>query len=237
MTDIIKHGDTPLANVRKGTKLVGRTPFEQRIVDAQKQTLSPEQMKNRIVLTVDCSSSMIGDPINILKDAASAFVEESLLDGETSIAIQSFPAGISAPLQTTELVIKLTILGLKASGGTPMYSCLKNLPELCSITRVVLISDGEPTDWREDQDLDSLRKSEVLRFFIENKVSIDTIHASKQSQGEEILRNIAEVTGGIFIKFQDIKNLTKGLRYLSPRRRLRLTSGQAQIEGATEVKI
>jgi Mg-chelatase subunit ChlD len=219
--------------IKQGTKLRGGTAFEQRVRQAQQVEIPVAELPNRIVLALDCSSSMSGQSIQILREAADSFIEESIMDGQTAVGMQSFPTGTLTPLTNAMLQLKLQIYGLQATGGTPMRNCLVTLPTNFSCTRVVLISDGAPTDWHSwEEDL-----REVLKPYIDMGIPVDTIHAQRSKDGEEILRAIAEATGGIFIKFQDIKNLRSGLKYLSPRKRLMLTAGKAHIEGATEVKL
>ena len=231
--DIQKFKPTEISTVKTGTKLRGGSAFQQRIEQAQKESIPVESLANRIVLALDCSASMRGQSIEILREAADSFIEESILDGQTAIGIQSFPEGTLTPLSNELFQLRMQVFGLQASGGTPMRRCLVTLPEKFSCTRVVLMSDGEPTDWSDwNTDLD-----EVLKPFLEFEIPIDTIHASRGDSGETILRLIAEATGGIFIKFQDIKNLRTGLKYLSPQKRLMLTAGKVTIQGATEVKL
>lgn len=237
MTDIVKYGNQQLGFQKKRSKLTFGSAFEKRIEEAKSEApVVAEELPNKIVLALDCSGSMAGESIQILRDASDAFVSECL-DGSTAVGMQSFPRGTEVPLLDDELSLKLQIYTLKASGETPMYEALTKLPENYKMTRVVLISDGAPTDWQEGETLEELKDSRVLRHYIQNKIPIDCVHADRSSYGEEILKNIAEATGGIFVKFDNMKNLTKGLKYLSPKRRLMLTSGQAQIEGAREVKI
>jgi Mg-chelatase subunit ChlD len=179
---------------------------------------------NRIALLLDTSGSMASrdsenekPKIELLKIAVERFIQTCNLS-DTSIAIGTF--GETSEIRTilncdfSFLLLQTQIL--EAQGGTPMGEAMRwsigNLP----LTRAVLVSDGEATDGEE-----SIKQAE---FFKKAGIPCDCVHIGHSSDGEDRLRTICEITGGVYLKFKNVNSLTEGLKYLTPRFRALLLS-------------
>lgn len=213
----------------QGTKLrATQTKFQQRVSQG---AIDPLTLPYRIMLAVDISGSMAGQPLSDLKKAVENFV--SRCDNQTALALRSFGREESEAyiaLTLTHFIITSTSNSLRSGGGTPLYSCLRKILSDDPVTRVVLVSDGQPTD--------SDYHDEIINRYVEQKTPIDCVHIGDAIGGEDELRSIAKRTGGLYIKFTDTNALTSGLSYLTPGCRAMLTSGQVNAAslGAKELK-
>ena len=105
-----------------------------------------------MLLLVDVSGSMAGDPINQARAAMQAFVQN--LDPADSVAIIAFSAGVT-PVQdftTDRAVLNNAIAALPAVGDTALYDAviaaankIGAVPAANGKRLVVLLSDGEST--------------------------------------------------------------------------------------------
>jgi hypothetical protein len=205
---------------------------------------------NRIALLLDCSGSMSGSDdynatvvkskIDLLKDAMTGFVNACNF-GDTALAIETFPSGdhseseigaksTRVPLTTLHPFLMTSIMMLRAGGGTPMSAAMKYAVGTYSLTRAVIVSDG-------DADNATAAISEAATYK-EAGIPCDTVHIGQSAGGEETLKEIARVTGGMFMKFTDVSSFAKNFRYLTPAFYAQLTSGSvtaAQL-GAKEIK-
>lgn len=105
---------------------------------------------------------------------------------------------------------------IEALGSTPMLGGLNMAWDWISNhakqARIILISDGQPTDANESTIL-----SNCMRMC---NIPIDTIALS--TEGEDILRKISNATNGIFSRPGNINVLTDTIIKLSPEKRLLL---------------
>jgi hypothetical protein len=198
----------------------------------------PTTLANRIGLLLDVSGSMaeteqteghyqepIGRPkIEHLKDAIQGFVAACDWD-TTGVAVETFPGpsdrndydhfgdysrqlggmsmGASLPLTTNSGLLTLTALGLEAHGGTPMGVAMEKTAHLTTQSRTpFLMSDGE-------SDCGGERALPVAGNYREADVAIDCIHIGSTKRGEQLLIQIAEKTGGMYIKFKDVASFAK----------------------------
>lgn len=214
-------------SLTKGKLSAIQTPFQQRIAS---KTINVLEMPNRIALALDCSGSMSGSKMTNLKQAVNNFVDKCNA-ADTAIGIQTFGLDDEQtyPLTTSYMLVKITIDTLEAKGNTPLYKALTRIYEDMGITRAVLVSDGCPTD--------SFGEG-IVEQYKQSYIPIDCVHIGDSGGGEDVLKRIAEMTGGIYIKFTNVQALSNGLSYLTPNKRALLTSGQidASLLGAKEVK-
>ena len=125
-----------------------------------------------------------------------------------------------------------------------MRRCVEVCLEKVPMTRGIIVSDGEATDWRdrdyEDDDTphDPQAKNDILALYKKAAIPIDCVHIGDSSSGEELLRRIAKETGGLYIKFSDVNAFSKGFSYLTPGYRAMLTDGSVSASelGANEVR-
>lgn len=237
MPDEPKNGITkpeaPLQQKRK----IGLTGLQARVAAAKHNLAVPAEMPNRISLQLDCSSSMSsgdyysGNPnqhkIDQLKEAVEGFLRQCNWN-DTAISIVCFPQGIRVQLSCDGIGLAVAAQGLEASGGTPMAVAMRVALEEESITRAVLISDGEADSHGTCLD--------IAAQYREAKIPIDCVHIGSSSDGEELLRQIASLTGGTYLKFKDAAKLIGALKYLTPALRGYLTAGVAKELGADEIK-
>jgi Mg-chelatase subunit ChlD len=250
MNEITKK--TEQTSLLKQGKLTSRaSPFQQRVAGAKQQAVDAATLANRICLMVDKSSSMStvehkgSTRIDLLKDAIQNFIMRCNFT-DTAIAIESFPEGFEVPLTADAGALSSLLAGLLASGNTPMRRCVERCLEKFPMTRGVIVSDGEATDWYykhydfDDEDMTSThhKDEDILAKFKEAGIPIDCVHISTSSQGEELLKHIAQVTGGLYIKFTDVSSFASAFGYLAPGYRAMLTDGRASAEsiGAREVR-
>jgi Mg-chelatase subunit ChlD len=242
-----------------GGKLTSKSSSFKSRIEAQKkqsEAVDPQTMPNRICLMLDCSGSMDTVEakgqrrIDLLKDAVQNFVTRCSF-ADTSIAIATFPGRTdkALPLTTQGSVVINYSMGLEPVGGTPLHDCVTRCVTEVPMTRGVIVSDGGATDWRESGQVDepygyeeagtrSLIAKSVLSIYKDQHISLDCVHISSGTDGEELLRRIARETGGIFMKFSDVNAFSKAFGYLTPSYRALLTGGSvtAQELGAKEIK-
>lgn len=251
MSNIIKKDDKPnnaLTSFSKGKLKSSSTPFQQRARQAQRESENADTLPNRLCLMLDGSSSMnesadyrkgLPSKIHLLHQAIENFVGRCNLS-DTAIAIETFPPNVTLPLNNIGIHIISSAQSLRASGNTPMHSCVEGSIIKVPMTRGILVSDGDATDWggfyseNKESDPDA-----VLLKYKEAGIPIDCVHIGDSAGGEELLRRIAKITGGIYCKFTDVGSFATAFAYLTPGFRAMLTSGRVNASslGADEVII
>jgi uncharacterized protein YegL len=195
--------------------------------------VDPNKCTNRLALMLDVSGSMGGQKISSLRDAVTGFI--SACDfSDTSLAMEPFGDDYPSPnrivLTTLQPMLMTTAMMLQAEDSTPMARAMDYVLNTYSITRAVLVSDGEPDSTQACYD-------SALQYK-EAGIMIDCVHIGDASSGEACLRSIAEITGGQYIKFTDVSSFSKSFKYLTPKFYAMLTSGNviASDLGAKELK-
>jgi Mg-chelatase subunit ChlD len=235
-----------MANIIKGNKVSVGGGLHARL--AAKEMLKeqvpksdPRSMPNRLAIAADFSGSM-GSPVRgsyyeensrtkleLLKDAIQDFALRSD-EANTAIAVESFPSGFRIELTNDKQEVWLRIMDIRTLGDTPMGQGLRNALEYHSPTRIMLISDGEATDGDE-----SYKAAENCK---QREIIIDTVHIGDSKSGEDRLKRIAEMTGGIYLKFTDVASFSKSFHYLLPESRDAiagmLPEARARLLGADE---
>ena len=248
MNKIIKPGDVSSSglSLNKGKLRSSATPFQQRVNAAKQNEVDPATMANRICLMLDKSSSMstverAGEKrIDLLKKALQNFIARSDFTN-TAIAIETFPESFELALTNSSLVLSTVGFMFEAGGNTPMRHCVETALGKVPMTRGVIVSDGEATDWyqntSDDYPTERNKKDALLEQYKEQGIPIDCVHISTDSGGEALLRKIAEATGGLFIKFTDVSAFAQAFGYLAPGYRAMLTDGRVSASelGAREV--
>jgi len=190
--------------------------------------------------------------IDLLKDAVENFASRCDFTN-TSVAIETFPPNVELQLTTMQSAITTAMFGVQASGNTPMHSCVVASLEKIPMTRGIIVSDGEATDWREQElddeaafigealDEESIAVAGVpvgiLSKYKMMGIPIDCVHIGDSQGGEELLRRIAKETGGIYLKFTDVGAFAIAFAYLTPGYRAMLTQGKVSAKelGAKEI--
>lgn len=230
----------------KGIRL-GVPALHQRIHKAATaaDATDPLTMPNRMALMLDCSGSMSGEAesyertttsskkkIDCLRDAVTTFITTCSLK-DTAIAIETFGENDNhsrLALTTFGPILMTTAMGLEAHGCTPMHEAMQFVIKAYSVTRGIIVSDGVA-------DAPSMCKEYALEYK-EACIPIDTVHIGMSTSGEELLKEIAELTGGKYIKFTDVSAFSKSFKYLTPAFYAQLTAGNidAADMGAKELK-
>lgn len=167
--------------------------------------------------------------ISLLKKAFETYINDCNR-ALNAVGLASFPEqAYESPTNDHEM-IKSIVNQLEANGGTPLVSALGYVLANEPITHAVIISDGDADD--------RLQSVELAKAFAAKLVKIDTVHIGSSTGGEELLKQIAEITGGIYVKFTDVQSFAKTFSYLSPKKRGLLTSSKNAVAllGAAEVK-
>uniref|UniRef100_A0A6M3IGU7 Putative von Willebrand factor A domain-containing protein n=1 Tax=viral metagenome TaxID=1070528 RepID=A0A6M3IGU7_9ZZZZ len=158
---------------------------KQTLKNAQKPTLATllnlgKQLKTQSVILGDVSGSMNGDKLTALKTTLQAV----------------WSPGMRALIFGSEVyeIEQTDISLLSTMGQTSMGECLQEAWGM-SVSHMILITDGEPTDWSKAE---ILHEAERMK-----EVKIDTIGISEQSKyhddyDPDFLRKLASITGGCF---------------------------------------
>lgn len=186
---------------------------------APKTPSSPEEATDRIGIVFDDSGSMFSH--NKIQDAQEGTIEFLRSCNPETTAVSVYPLNareitLNVNLPNTALLIK----EIRPSGGTPILTILRKLIET-KITRIVLFSDGEPTDiYKHSNSYVTLEIIELCALSKEREIVIDTVYISNpilNGKAEEFLRYIADATGGIFLKFETGKSsFRNSFKYLAP---------------------
>lgn len=221
MADIVSKNKI---GVIKSGSLHARIAEKELLKEVAPHLSDPTKMANRIAIMIDTSGSMSGEPIRLLENALQDFIQKSN-PNDTSIAVESFPAGVRIELTDDKQKLWLLTMGLSAGGGTPMIEAMVYCLENYNITRAILISDGQPNE--------EPRGVRLAQFASKN-IPIDTVHIGPSSSGENCLKDISEATGGLFVKFKDIKSFASAFSFLLPENRanaatLFLTAGANEV--------
>lgn len=242
MTDKLEKPKAALPTTVHRIKLPG---LHSRLYKSQQEITNnpPESMPNRICILPDCSGSMSGvvnvndalppatsrTKMDYLKEAVESFGDNCKWS-ETAVAVVSFPSDvIELPLTNQQGMFLAGVTTLKVSGDTPMGHSMARAIETVPMTRAIIISDGEATD--------NPMPVETAHQYAEAKIPIDCVHIGYDQHGEELLQEVAKITGGKYIKFDNVANFAKALKYLTPAYRALLEApSAAEILGAKEVK-
>jgi hypothetical protein len=258
MSDIVKKDDSPPATgltLSKGKLKSASTPFQQRVNQAKASVPDAASMPNRICLMLDRSSSMSSyvaagqgkndkQKITLLREAIDNFVNRCDFTN-TSLAVETFPASLELALSSVPYVITSSVASLSASGNTPMRRCVESCLEKYPMTRGIIVSDGEATDWHsyhyddwdEEEEKAKPNQDDLLAKYKTASIPIDTVHIGDSSSGEDLLRRIARETGGIYLKFTDVSAFATSFGFLTPGFRAMLCDGRVSADslGAKEV--
>lgn len=211
---------------------IGIPKLHQRLTQQAATQPDVSSMQHRIGLMLDVSGSMHTDgKMSALIDAMTSFLDSCDLT-TTALAIETFgdDEPHKLPLTTFHPLLMTTIMSLRAVGGTPMSPAMYFVLRTYPVTRCVLVSDGQPDN--------PSACIEAADQYADATIAVDCVHIGDSTRGEALMQQIAERTGGLFIKFRDIKSFASSFKYLTPALRQFLTDGSdaAKLLGATEVK-
>ena len=225
---LIKAGSS-ITSFKPGSAKPGLVGMQARLAAAKNNPTNPFEQslmsaKERIGLMLDCSGSMSASVdstgksrLDCLKEATESLIN-SIDFTTTALACYTFDTVPEADYSLTfdSTKVRLACFALRLSGSTPMSEAMLRMISEGGLTRGILMSDGVP-----DSESDAIKQA---HRFKEKGIPIDTVHIST-SYGEQVLRTIAEITGGIFIKFSDVNSFAKNFKFLAPANRHLLLSG------------
>jgi len=225
-----------LSSVRIGGQ--GKMSLAQRIQAKKLNDFKEKQQANicdnRIALLEDCSGSMSSDfkgkkLYKHMQDAVQSFSNACNFN-DTSLVHVPFGQKLSDEdynftLTTDKNLFDLFIHQLKATGGTPLAEYMEKTLSRISMTRAIIISDGAPTgsppSYTENYTERAYMTPEgfcykIAEQYAEACIPIDTVHIGTSQSGADVLKKIAEITGGVFIKFEDASLFSQKFHYLAP---------------------
>src|SRR6266403_4629428 len=180
-------------------------------------TLDPRNLPNRLAIIADFSGSM-GDrasgrwdtdnlktKLQLLQEAIQDFALRSN-PADTAIAVESFPRGFRIDLTNDPQSVYMRMIGSSTLGSTPMSEGMYGALECHSPTRAMLISDGD-----HDSGDDPFTAAHKYKS---KEIIIDTVHIGSSTRGEEALKRIAEITGGMYLKVKDVQSFSQNFHYL-----------------------
>ena len=169
----------------------------------------PRTLPNRLSIICDFSGSMDEGvsgswsldsrktKLDLLKEAVQDFALRSN-PNDTALAVESFPRGFRIDLTSDTQSVYMRMLGGGTLGSTPMSEGMYGALDNHAPTRAMLISDGD-----HDPGDDPFRAAEKYKS---KEIIIDTVHIGDSSRGEEALKRIAKITGGMYLKFKDVSS-------------------------------
>lgn len=216
--------------------------------DGTKTDETADMVLNRIGLMCDCSGSMAGKKEENLRLACQEFIKACDFSN-TSVALRTFgkEEELKGSLSRDAGVLVTLTSQFQATGGTPMLACFRSTIEDVPITRGLIISDGQASDWyRSYEEMSKLLGdwsihlpyyNAVVKRYVDAQIPVDCVHIGDSTAGEDLLQYIASVTGGIFIKFKNSGNFAQVFKYLAPTYRAMLGDGKVLLTmGADEVR-
>lgn len=151
-----------------------------------------------IVLVLDVSGSMAGEPLEATKNAASRFVDVALDNGaQTALVAYDDEANTLSQFSTSEDSLRNAIGQLDDGGGTDMESGLASAQSMLAKEHadkqyIVLMSDGQPNEGKTGDELVSYAESirDPDRDGRDD-IIIYTLGFNEDGEGERLLRSIA----------------------------------------------
>lgn len=189
--------------------------------------------KERIIIVADDSGSMDGLPMQQQKKAIAAFLGVcNPLDTAVGITPMNRER-INLTLVHPMILAKTAGWPDHGGGGTPTFKTLETALEQ-KPTRVVLVSDGQPTDGsaiRGSWENPDANWHPAIDKYKTAAVKIDTVFIGSEldSSGQAEMRAIAELTGGMYIFFKEGESFAKQFKYLAPAYYAMLTAGTIKL--------
>lgn len=179
-------------------------------------TTPPTEASHRIGIVFDDSGSMHGAKIKDAHEGVEEFIRNC---DPKNTAIAVYPMNADCGAKQYRLTRKLFEIaqGIKAyapTGGTPLFETLELMLKAESLTRAIVFSDGSPNWGDESQFGES-----SIATAVELKIAVDTVYigSALDTKSVQIMKNIAERTGGVFLVFEPGKaNFKTAFKYLSP---------------------
>ena len=238
--EIAKH-----TGVKLGAQKVGLQAKLEKAKQTQSLTTDVSTKRNRIVIELDDSGSMGDVNMEMAKKAVEGFLT-ACNPMDTAVGVHAFSTNTSIPMTSLFPKILADVNKLYASGGTPLYQALEKQGKVSQDqrpNRIVAISDGQPDPWYtygnpgysgeyNQQQLPGRTHRDMLIELKNLGLVVDAVFIGglEDTVGIANMKEIADLTGGIFIHFKDINSFKNNLKYLAPGFRGMLTSGAVSIK-------
>lgn len=179
----------------------------------------------RLAILVDTSNS-IRTRFRFLQDAAVDFINTAMRAGQDKGLIMHFDTVAQLAVKLTDDKASLTsaVRRMQAGGGTALYDAIYRASEQLTLDEphdkfrraIIILSDGEDTlsDFSREQALEMAQKADVVIYTISTNITRNS------TDGDKVLRHLAEQTGGYaYFPFKDSElqqsfvNLTNELRH------------------------
>jgi len=169
-----------------------------------------------VVLAIDSSGSMKGDPINDAIGAASTFVNEMRDIDRTAVLSFADTVIIHSGFTSDHNELKDSISGIQAEGDTSLFD---GIYSACGLFRggenikhryIIVLSDGADT-------ASSHTVEEVIERAKQEKVSIYSIALLSPEYDPESIKHISESTGGELLTAVDSEELGELYKKISKR--------------------
>lgn len=147
------------------------------------------------------------------------------------VGVASFPEGAFSEPTGDYSKLRSIVNELMPNGSTPMADAMGYCYETQTFSHGVLISDGCPDN--------AEGVLELAKLYKEKRITCDAIHIGSDKSGEGLMKQVAELTGGAYIKFTDVTSFAKSLSFLAPAKRglLAASKNPVALLGAAEVKL
>lgn len=165
--------------------------------------LGAETLNQRVVLTIDTSNSMRGEPLAAAQDAARSFV--SAVPESTEIGLVTYAGSareLVAPTTDRETLFR-SIDSLTTEKQTVVYDGLALALDVVGeapLGTVVLLTDGKDTG-------STLSYDQVLSMAEQSGTTVDTMGLGRVAGVEPELRTLASSTGGRYYAADDAAGL------------------------------
>ncbi len=181
-----------------------------------------------IVLVLDVSGSMSGTPMEETKKASVNFVD-TILDEDASIGIVTYDNSASrlSDFSVNQDALISAVSGIWDGGGTNIESGLAEAHAMLSTSSakkkiIVLMSDGEPNDGKEGDDLiayaNEIKNDDIIIYTLGFFESLGSYKSSAQMLMEDIASDgchyeVANADDLVFF-FEDMADQINGQKYI-----------------------
>lgn len=177
-----------------------------RAAQAELLKINPEDCKNRYAIGFDDSGSMSGEAIQNAKIGVSNFLT-SCNPKETSVSVFCF-SHKEIPLTVDYNSVNVAVGALQATASTPLFHTVDSMVGH-NVTRAIVFSDGVP----DYQDV-TIYQEKAINLAREKRIPVDCVYIGFGDN--DYMKDLAEKTGGYYLRFEDAKTLSRQLKYLSP---------------------
>jgi VWFA-related protein len=150
-----------------------------------------------VVLAIDRSGSMRGQPVADAKNAASLFVSLMQIQDQSAVVSFNHEPHTDCPFTHQVDSLKAAIATIEANGGTAVYDALMHSTYLFTSylknRAIILLTDGADKDSRYTY-------QEALTALISHEIRVFSIGLglNQNSPEENILKDVANKTGGLY---------------------------------------